>query len=46
MLGNTNIRTTQLYAKVLHSIVSEDMAPLVGKFVAQYSKLVKLQNRK
>lgn len=36
MLGHTNIRTTQLYAKVLDTKVSEDMAPLMGKFVAQH----------
>ncbi|MCX2585928.1 site-specific integrase [Pedobacter sp. MR22-3] len=38
MLGHTNIRTTQLYAKVLDTKVSEDMAPLMGKFVAQHIK--------
>jgi integrase len=38
MLGHTNIRTTQLYAKVLDTKLSEDMAPLMGKFVAQHSK--------
>lgn len=38
MLGHTNIRTTQLYAKVLDNKVSEDMAPLMGKFVAQHIK--------
>ncbi len=32
MLGHTNIRTTQLYAKVLDVKVSEDMAPLKKKF--------------
>ncbi|MGY3053829.1 hypothetical protein ACVWYG_002030 [Pedobacter sp. UYEF25] len=35
MLRHTNTRTTQLYAKVLDKKVSEDMAPLMGKFVAQ-----------
>lgn len=38
MLGHTNIRTTQLYAKVLDTKVSEDMAPLMGKFLAQQPK--------
>ncbi|MCX2476841.1 site-specific integrase, partial [Pedobacter sp. MC2016-05] len=38
MLGHTNIRTTQLYAKVLDTKVSEDMAPLMGKFIAQHAK--------
>ncbi|SEB22325.1 Site-specific recombinase XerD, partial [Pedobacter hartonius] len=38
MLGHTNIRTTQLYAKVLDTKVSGDMAPLMGKFVAQHIK--------
>jgi len=33
MPGHTNIRTAQLYAKV-----SEDMVPLMGKFVAQHTK--------
>ena len=37
MLGHTNIRTTQLYAKILDSKVSEDMAPLMGKFVSQHT---------
>jgi integrase len=38
MLGHTNIRTTQLYAKVLDNKVSEDMAPLMQKFVSQHAK--------
>ncbi|RYF98868.1 MAG: hypothetical protein EOO07_37555, partial [Chitinophagaceae bacterium] len=38
MLGHTNIRTTQLYAKVLDTKVSEDMAPLMGKFTLQHPK--------
>ncbi|MBB5620977.1 integrase [Pedobacter cryoconitis] len=38
MLGHTNIRTTQLYAKVLDNKVSEDMAPLMRKFVTQHVK--------
>ncbi|QNK64117.1 site-specific integrase [Pedobacter sp. PAMC26386] len=38
MLGHTNIRTTQLYAKVLDNKVSEDMAPLMQKFVSQHVK--------
>jgi integrase len=38
MLGHTNIRTTQLYAKVLDTKVSEDMAPLMRKFVSQHAK--------
>jgi integrase len=38
MLGHTNIRTTQLYAKVLDNKVSEDMAPLMQKFVNQHAK--------
>jgi integrase len=38
MLGHTNIRTTQLYAKVLDNKVSEDMAPLMEKFVTQHAK--------
>ncbi|MET4080261.1 integrase [Pedobacter sp. UYP30] len=38
MLGHTNIRTTQLYAKVLHKKVSKDMAMLREKFVVQLSK--------
>lgn len=37
MLGHTNIRTTQLYAKVLDNKVSKDMAPLMQKFVHQYT---------
>jgi hypothetical protein len=37
MLGHTSIRTTQLYAKVLNTKVSEDMVPLMGKFVAQHT---------
>ncbi|MFF5382925.1 site-specific integrase [Pedobacter suwonensis] len=36
MLGHTNIRTTQLYAKVLDTKVSNDMAPLMGKFACQH----------
>jgi len=28
MMGHTNIRTTQLYAKMLDEKVSSDMAPL------------------
>lgn len=36
MLGHTNLRTTQLYAKVLDTKVSEDMAPLMEKFVSRY----------
>ncbi|WP_113662374.1 site-specific integrase [Pedobacter nanyangensis] len=32
MLGHTNIRTTQLYAKVLDVKVSRDMAPLKKKY--------------
>lgn len=36
LLGHMNIRTTQLYAKVLDTKVSEDMAPLMGKFVSRY----------
>lgn len=38
MMGRTNIRTTQLYAKVLNKKVSEDMAPLMEKFIAQHAK--------
>nr|WP_121272855.1 site-specific integrase [Pedobacter schmidteae] len=38
MLGHTNIRTTQLYAKVLDNKVSEDMAPLMQKFVNQHAR--------
>lgn len=38
MLGHTNLRTTQLYAKVLDNKVSEDMAPLMQKFVNQHAK--------
>lgn len=38
MLGHTNIRTTQLYAKVLDNKVSEDMAPLMQKFVSQHAR--------
>ncbi|SEB21978.1 Site-specific recombinase XerD, partial [Pedobacter hartonius] len=38
MLGHTNVRTTQLYAKVLDTKVSEDMAPLMGKFNTQHAK--------
>ncbi|MFD2599094.1 site-specific integrase [Sphingobacterium corticis] len=33
MLGHSSIRTTQLYAKVLDKKVSDDMAPLMEKFV-------------
>lgn len=32
MLGHTSIKTTQHYAKVLDSKVSEDMKPLIAKF--------------
>jgi len=39
MLGHTNIRTTQLYAKVLDTKVSEDMAPLMEKFVSRYQQV-------
>ena len=46
MLGHTNIRTTQLYAKVLDTKVSEDMAPLMEKFVAQHIKANELTESK
>lgn len=32
MLGHKNIRTTQIYAKVVEKKVSEDMKKLKGKF--------------
>ena len=34
MLGHTNIRTTQLYAKILDEKVGNDMAPIRKMFVA------------
>ncbi|MET3115782.1 site-specific recombinase XerD [Pedobacter sp. CG_S7] len=39
MFGHINICTTQLYAKVLDSKVSEDKAPLMEKFVARYQQV-------
>jgi len=33
MMGHTNIRTTQLYAKMLDEKVGKDMAPLMEQFV-------------
>jgi integrase len=35
MMGHTNIRTTQLYAKMLDEKVSSDMATLKGKFASK-----------
>lgn len=46
MLGHTNIRTTQLYAKVLDTKVSEDMAPLMQKFVSQHAKTCEVTEAK
>lgn len=46
MLGHTNIRTTQLYAKVLDNKVSEDMAPLMQKFASQYAKACEVTETK
>lgn len=36
MMGHTNIRTTQLYAKMLDEKVSKDMAPLMEQFVTSH----------
>jgi site-specific recombinase XerD len=33
MMGHTNIRTTQHYAKMLDQKVSKNMAPMVEQFV-------------
>lgn len=35
MLGHTNIRTTQIYAKILDLKVSEDMQALKGRLAKQ-----------
>ena len=37
MLGHRNIRTTQIYAKVLHEKVANDMAMLASKIGGDYS---------
>lgn len=39
MMGHTNIRTTQLYAKMLDEKVGKDMAPLMEQFVTIPSEI-------
>jgi integrase len=46
LLGHTNIRTTQLYAKVLDTKVSEYMAPLMGKSVSRCERVNEITESK
>ena len=46
MMGHTNIRTTQLYAKILDEKVSKDMAPLRAMFATGFEADIKVMEAK
>jgi len=46
MMGHTNIRTTQLYAKMLDEKVSKDMAPLRAMFATGFEADIKVMEAK
>lgn len=46
MLGHTSIRTTQIYAKVVESKLSEDMKDLEKRMMRQYAEDLESVTRK
>lgn len=45
MLGHTNIETTQIYARITNSKISQDMKGLSDKFIGSEKLFIEHQNR-